>query len=477
MAHSIFKSTCFAALFLAAFQLKSQSFIFGSDLSYVNEMEDCGVVFKDENQPKDVHEIFASHGTNFVRLRLWHTPAWLDTLNAGKRYSDLADVQKSILRAKAAGMNVLLDLHLSDLWADPSRQILPAAWKGVVNNLPVLSDSLYNYVFQTLATLESQGLLPEMVQIGNETNRGILLSEAQNNAGWVLDWPRNATLFKRAIQAVRAVETASGKTIKVALHIAGPADAGWLMKGFWDNGVKDFDIIGLSFYWAWHKPTTIEQTGDVITSLKTAYPGKEVMIFETGYIWTNQNIDGAANIISETHPDYAPASPENQKKWLTDLTQKVIDKGGSGVMYWEPAWQSSPCFTPWGQGSHQEHATFFDFQNNVLPAGGMSWPEFNFQGLPSATNSAGGGEKMESIQVLTTSDSNSIRLELSHFQNGNWSFQLFSSDGKLHSKIQRELMNDNVAIIDWTIGSHPKGLYFLNAVSGKKSVVKKVWLN
>lgn len=466
-----------ACLLFAAGQVESQPFYFGSDLSYVHEMEDCGVVFKDENEPKDVHEIFASHGTNLVRLRLWHTPAWLDTLNAGKRYSDFADVRKSILRAKAAGMAVLLDFHLSDLWADPSRQILPTAWSAVVDNLPALSDSVFNHIFSTLSLLDSEGLLPEMVQIGNETNRGILLSEAQNNAGWVLNWPRNAALFKRAIQAVRAVETASGKPIKVAIHIAGPADAGWLMKGFWDNGVKDFDIIGLSYYWAWHKPTTIAQTGDIITALKTAYAGKAVMIFETGYIWTTQNIDGATNIISETHPDYAPASPENQKKWLTDLTQKVIDKGGAGVIYWEPAWQSSPCFTPWGQGSHQEHATFFNFQNNVLPAGGMSWPEFNFQGLPSPVESPEPDENAALIQVLFSPDSNLTRLELNNFSAGKWTLQLFSLDGKLIQKTQRELTGDNPAIIEWTIGQHSEGLYILNVFSERGAVVRKVWVN
>ena len=52
--------------------------------------------------------------------------------------------------------------------------------------------------------------------------------------------------------------------------------------------------------------------------------------------------------------------------------------GGTGVIYWEPAWVSSPCFTQWGQGSHQEHATFFDFENNLLPDGGMFWMSYNY---------------------------------------------------------------------------------------------------
>ncbi|MCU0346832.1 MAG: arabinogalactan endo-1,4-beta-galactosidase, partial [Saprospiraceae bacterium] len=250
----------FPALFFCFFGVKSaaQSFLFGADLSYVNEMEDCGVVYKENGQPADPYQIFADHNCGIVRLRLWHTPAWYDGLNSGQRYSDLADVRRSILRAKAANMQVLLDFHLSDTWADPSHQRVPAAWEGVVNNLPLLQDSVFNYISQTLLSLHADGLLPDMVQIGNETNKGILLSAAQDSGPWVLEWPRNAALFKRAIEAVRTVETQTGQDIKVALHVAGPADAGWLMQGFWSNGVTDFDVIGLSYYWAWHQPTDMD---------------------------------------------------------------------------------------------------------------------------------------------------------------------------------------------------------------------------
>jgi arabinogalactan endo-1,4-beta-galactosidase len=350
-----------------------RDFYLGADLSYVNEMEDCGVDYKENGQVSDPYQIFAGNGCNLVRLRLWHSPSWYDTLNQGKRYSDLDDVRRSIQRAKSAGMKVLLDFHLSDFWADPGRQLAPAAWLPVVDNLPVLQDSVYQYVFQTLSQLNAEDMLPDMVQIGNETNRAILLSPADNAANVSINWSRNAALFKSGIAAVRELEKNTGKKINVALHLADPAAARQLLVGFWANGVQDFDIIGLSYYWAWHKPTTIAQTGNIIADLRNMYPGKEVMIFETAYIWTTESNDNAGNIISEVHPDYAPASPANQLKWMVDLTKEVKRQGGAGVIYWEPAWVSSPCWTPWGQGSHQEHAAFFDFDNNVLPNGGMNW--------------------------------------------------------------------------------------------------------
>ena len=136
--------------------------------------------------------------------------------------------------------------------------------------------------------------------------------------------------------------------------------------------MRDYEIIGLSYYWAWHKPTTISEAGKTIERLKNKYH-KEVIIFETGYIWTTASNDQASNIISEVHQDYAPASPDAQYRWLHDLTQEVASKGGLGVIYWEPAWVSSPCFTQWGKGSHQEHAAFFDFSTKALNEGGFKW--------------------------------------------------------------------------------------------------------
>ncbi|MEM7574899.1 MAG: glycosyl hydrolase 53 family protein [Bacteroidota bacterium] len=359
-------------------ELPAQAFFFGADLSYVNELEDCGVVYRETGVEKDPYAIFADHDFNLVRLRLWHTPSWYDALNSGQRYSDLVDVARSIERAHAVGMQVLLNFQLSDNWADPSKQIVPAAWESVVDDQQLLGDSLYQYIYGSLNYLHEQDLLPALVQIGNETNRGILLTQAQNDAGWVLDWERNSYLFNRAISAVRDFEAATNSVIELGLHIAGPANAAYFVDEFIANGVTDFDWIGLSYYWAWHQPTTIAETGDVIAQFRADYPDKDVIILETGYIWTLEANDSANNIISETHPDYAPPSPEAQYHWLVDLTQEVLESGGRGVLYWEPAWVSSACFTQWGQGSHQEHATFFDFTNQVLSSSGLEWPQAEF---------------------------------------------------------------------------------------------------
>jgi arabinogalactan endo-1,4-beta-galactosidase len=469
MRHNLLLPFC---LVFSFFNSNAQSFFFGADLSYVNEMEDCGAIYKENGAAKDPYQVFANHNCNLVRLCLWHTPSWYDALNSGKRYSDFQDVRKSIMRAKSLGMKVLLDFHLSDTWADPSRQIAPAAWWGVVDNLPLLKDSLYNYISKTLLTLDSEGLLPEMVQIGNETNKGILLSPAVDAAGWSLDWNRNSQLFKRAIEAVRDVEDSTGKTVKVALHIAGPADAGWLMQGFWSNGVTDFDIIGLSYYWAWHKPTTIADAGNVIAQLRQQYSSKEVMIFETGYIWTMQSNDNANNIISEVHPDFSPESPENQRDWLIALTQEVINKGGKGVIYWEPAWVSSPCWTLWGQGSHQEHATYFDFQNNLLPNGGINFMTHQYDNLVTAKEPL----PARRFEVWPDNGGRSLTLQLEGFSEKNTlQINLLSSEGKVAASQTFRPTGAGVATFQFSFPELSAGIYYVtiyeeNAFAAMKGV-------
>ncbi len=100
-------------------------FYFGADLSYVNQVLDKGGVFKDRGSIKNPYAIFKDRGTNLVRLRLWHSPQWTQDVygEAGTQwYNDLHDVAESIQLARSNGMEVLLDFHYSDRWADPGKQ-------------------------------------------------------------------------------------------------------------------------------------------------------------------------------------------------------------------------------------------------------------------------------------------------------------------------------------------------------------------
>ena len=130
----------------------------GADLSYVNEIEDAGGEYYANDQSKDAFGIFKENGCNNVRVRLWHTPTWKKEVTNGRLYSDLTDVEKTIRRAKQAGMSVNLNLHYSDDWADPNKQNIPAAWAGLP--FKVLQDSVYNYTLSVLNYLQARELVP-----------------------------------------------------------------------------------------------------------------------------------------------------------------------------------------------------------------------------------------------------------------------------------------------------------------------------
>ncbi|MEO6130735.1 MAG: glycosyl hydrolase 53 family protein [Saprospiraceae bacterium] len=462
---------CLAFCILFTHNSNGQSFYFGADLSYVNEMEDCGAHYTSGGVVEDPFQIFSEHGANLIRLRLWHTPSWYDDLNQGRRYSDFQDVRKSIMRAKAEGMKVLLDYHLSDTWADPGHQVIPAAWLAVVDSLEILKDSIYNYIYSTLDALASENLLPELVQIGNETNKGILVSQQTNDGGFTLLWSRNAALFTSAISAVRDIDDLYGTHIKIALHIADPANAGWLMEGFWSHGVRDFDIIGLSYYWQFHM-AIFADVGNTITSLKSLYAGKEVMLLETAYQWTTVNADAANNILFNTYPGYAPASPEHQKQWMIDLTQIVIDHGGKGVVYWEPAWVSTGCSTQFGVGSNWDNATFFDHNDALQENGGIGWMTHMYD-FKSGTKEIGLNSKH--IEIFQSRDEIIIKRDDPFFQNDVFEIQIFTIDGrKMNQQMILPAWENNM--IRLKVPDLTQGCYFISGIWDNKFLFTKLFI-
>ncbi len=329
---------------------EKESFYLGADLSYVNEMEDCG----GDYQVSDVYSLFAASGCDLVRLRLWHSPEWT-------HYSNYRDVVKSIRRAKSLGMKVLLDFHYSDDWADPSKQIRPAAWKNI-NDIQILGDSVYNYTRTILLRLEKLDLLPEMVQVGNEINSEILLEVPAAQAGSI-NWSRNISLLNRGMQAVKEVSKESGVDIQVMIHIAQPENAFWWFDDALKAGLSEFDLMGISYYPKW-SDYPIERMSEAIDSLQRLYD-VPVMIVETAYPHTLADADGANNILgADALIDGYPATPDGQLKYLTKLVEEVRTGHGCGVIYWEPAWISTSCSTRWGDGSHWDNATFFDAVND-----------------------------------------------------------------------------------------------------------------
>jgi arabinogalactan endo-1,4-beta-galactosidase len=350
-----------------------EKFCMGADLSYVNQVEDHGGIFKELSKEKDPFVLFKNHGCNLVRVRLWNHPLWTREIygtEGTQMYSDLADAEKTIRRAKDAGMGVNLDFHYSDTWADPANQTLPQSWQGI-KTLKVLKDSIYEFTFNTLKYLDSKGLMPEMVQIGNEINCGMLMTEVPPgfpdlnacNGHWI----DLGEVINSAIQAVRDASSVSAVKPQVILHIADPKNTVWWFDNIKSVGkVTDFDIIGMSYYPLWHTEIAFDNLVTTISSIRSRY-SKKVMLVETAYPWTKDGNDNFNNLFGSQAPLTGfPFTQKGQLDYMVSLTQKVISAGGSGVMVWEPAWITSGLKTPWGNGSAWENSTFFDFEGNVL---------------------------------------------------------------------------------------------------------------
>lgn len=349
-------------------------FCMGADLSYINQILDFGGTYKDSGNITDPYLIFKKYGTNVVRFRLFHTPVWTKEIygSEGKQmYNDFSDVRRGIKKAKELSMQVCLDFHYSDNWADPGKQIVPKAWKFL--GLEQLHDSIYNYTFTTLTKLEEEGLMPEFVQIGNEINPGFVLPLGNR---WNGNKANCAYLLNAGIEAVRNAANNSEINPDIIIHIAQPENADNWFEGMDMAGLTDYDIIGLSYYYIWSE-VHINNVSNYVSVLKGKY-GKEVMIVETAYPWTIEYFDDYNNIINTEKllSDY-PATIDGQYNYLVKLTQEVIDGGGKGIFYWEPGWISSNIKTQWGQGSAWECNTLFDFQVNVIK--GMNYLTYPYE--------------------------------------------------------------------------------------------------
>jgi arabinogalactan endo-1,4-beta-galactosidase len=333
----------------------------GVDLSYVNEVEACGAEYRLNGKPRDPYELFAESGANLVRLRLWNNPDWTN-------YSTEADVTRSIERAKKAGMDVLLDFHYSDDWADPQKQTIPASWAADINDADKLATHVYAYTRDVLARLNARGLLPYMVQVGNEINTQML--RPADTKGEPIDWARNARILNAGIRAVREARAPDGASPKVMLHVAQPENVEPWFEAAAEAGVRDFDYIGVSYYPKWSK-FDMQQAQAALAKIRERFKA-DIIVVEVSYPWTLRDAgDKAPNILGEDSllRGY-PATPTGQQRFMNDVVRMTLAAGGVGVVYWEPAWVSTKCPTRWGIGSHWENATLFDFRkgNELTPA-------------------------------------------------------------------------------------------------------------
>ena len=256
--------------------------IIGADISWLPQYEDQGRKYYEDDKATDAIQILKDKGFNYIRLRIFNNPR-ADSGYSKKGYCDLEGTKKMALRIKAAGMGFLLDFHYSDNWADPGKQHIPSAWRGL--SYAQMQDSVKAFTQMVLKQLAAQGTLPDMVQVGNEINHGMLWPMAR-----IEHLDTLAGILRAGIAGVKAVD----KRAKIMLHIA-CGGQNKESRFFLDNMIArkvKFDIIGESYYPEWHG--TIDDLRNNINDLAMRYK-QDVIVVEYTKFKTEVN-DVAFNV-------------------------------------------------------------------------------------------------------------------------------------------------------------------------------------
>ncbi len=304
--------TLAAAPALTAGQASAASFVKGADISWLPQMEANGYTFRNaDGVQQDLFTILAGYGISAVRLRTFVNPS-SDPSNGHCSIDETAALAK---RAKAAGMQVMIDYHFGDTWNSVGTQNPPAAWADMTYDQ--MLEAMYNYVYHTMNVVKTNNVTPAWVQIGNEINSGICHPVGS------LSRPDQMTgLLNAAHDMVKEVFPSAS----VLIHLAQPQNYDSIT-AFFDAYVANggqWDISAFSSYGSASVAAGI--VGNMNSAQKTY--GKPVMQVEFG-----------------GRVDRADDTREALEAYISNL--KSI--GGLGLFYWEPEGYSP--FTSYNMGA------------------------------------------------------------------------------------------------------------------------------
>ena len=299
-------------------EIEVVDFYKGADISWVTELESKGHKFYNANgDERECTALMKEYGMNAIRLRVWVDPSKHDN------WCNQEDLLVKAKRAKALGMEVMVDFHYSDWWADPAKQNIPASWKG--HSYEEMKKNLANHTKEVLQLLKDNGITPKWVQVGNESSNGFLwdMGHATNNP------KQYAGLFASGYEAVKEVFSDA----IVIVHLDNGWDENlynWNLDILKNDGAK-FDMIGMSLYPYWSEiyhgksaEETISGCMDNIQKMKAKY-GCDVMIVETGMLCADeQGKLASASVLEEGY------------KQLARIIKESKEVGCKGVFYWEP---------------------------------------------------------------------------------------------------------------------------------------------
>ena len=297
---------------LAARSVNNYEFLKGADISHVTWMENSNRFFFNTTDQQDLFLMMKERGLNSIRLRVWVNPA------GPSYYSGIADVVAKALRAKAQGLSILLSFHYSDSWADFKQQNIPAAWASY--NLTQMKTAVATHTTDCLNALKAVGITPKYVQVGNETDYGMLWPMGDTRiAGHMANY---AQLFKAGYDAIKLVDS----SIKVMVQFSkgyNNAVCTEILDGLLANGAT-FDMVGISVYPVLETyDQNIEDSLDNLEALIATY-NKEAMVVECGYYQND------------------PKRTREMIFRLLDGVHALPNHKGLGVYYWEPQYYHRP---------------------------------------------------------------------------------------------------------------------------------------
>jgi len=294
--------------FVACVFAQNEPFALGADISWIQQRENSGVRYYHDGVRQDPFDILKNHGFNYIRLRLFVDPTAKipnesESPYSAAGYCGLDSTIKMAKRIKAAGMKFLLDFHYSDTWADPAKQYKPMSWQNLTT-LAQLTAKVRSYTKESLEAFKSNGVLPDMVQIGNETVSGMIWDVGRNYSPG--SWSNFAALVNAGIDGVKDVDA----NVKIMVHTINERNPNGWLTSLKNNGVSRVDVFGLSYYTKWHgQPDSLQRVAAKFAA------------------------DNASNNMKIAVAEYTAKYHER----VNDIIFNLPNNKGFGTFIWEPA--------------------------------------------------------------------------------------------------------------------------------------------